>query len=63
MKRTSAKLLSLLAALALALPAVAQTFRGGINGAVTDATGAAVAGAKVAATETSTGIVHESVSS
>ena len=41
----------------------AQTFRGGINGSVTDATGAVIAGAKVIATETATGVVHESISS
>ncbi len=41
----------------------AQTFRGGINGTVTDTTGAAIAGAKVSATETATGVVHDSISS
>jgi hypothetical protein len=63
MKRLPAKLISLFVLLALGLAAHAQTFRGGINGTVTDATGAAVPGAKVVATETATGITHESVSS
>ena len=40
----------------------AQTFRGAINGAVTDPSGAAVGVAKVTATETATHIVHETVS-
>ncbi|HWY48733.1 MAG TPA: carboxypeptidase-like regulatory domain-containing protein, partial [Bryobacteraceae bacterium] len=35
-----------------------QTFRGAINGSVTDPTGALVAGAKVTATETATNIAH-----
>lgn len=50
----------LLAALAQT-QAQAQTFRGGINGTVTDATGAAIAGAAVKATNTATGLVKESV--
>jgi outer membrane receptor protein involved in Fe transport len=37
----------------------AQTFRGGINGTVTDPSGAAISGASVTATETGTGIVHK----
>jgi hypothetical protein len=41
----------------------AQTFRGGINGAVTDPSGATVAGAKVTATDTATSVVRETVSS
>ena len=43
--------------------AFAQTYRGGINGTVTDASGAAVAGAKVTATEVSTQTVLATVSS
>jgi hypothetical protein len=53
----------LLTLLASALVARAQTFRGGINGTVTDATGAVVAGAAVTATDVATGIEHKSVSS
>jgi hypothetical protein len=41
----------------------AQTFRGGINGTVTDATGAVVANAAVVATDVNTGIVHKTMSS
>ncbi len=54
-------MLLLLAAPSTAL--VAQTFRGSINGTVTDATGAAVPGAEVVATETATGVEHKTVSS
>ncbi|GGG99113.1 TonB-dependent receptor [Silvibacterium dinghuense] len=41
----------------------AQTFRGTINGTVTDPSGAAVTGAKVTATDTSTGAVRGTISS
>src|SRR5439155_11767809 len=41
----------------------AQTFRGGINGTVTDHTGAAIANAAVVATDTATGINHSTISS
>jgi hypothetical protein len=41
----------------------AQTFRGGINGVVTDPSGATVPGAKVTATDTATSVVRETVSS
>lgn len=40
---------------------VAQTFRGGIVGTVTDSTGAAVAEAKVTATDTHTGLVRDTL--
>ena len=63
MRKVPAQLLSSVALIAFALPVTAQTYRGGINGSVTDATGAAVAGAKVIITETSTGITHDSTSS
>jgi hypothetical protein len=39
---------------------VAQTFRGGIVGLVTDATGSSVAGAQVTATNTGTGLARQS---
>jgi len=42
---------------------MAQTFRGGINGSVTDATGAVVPNAEVTATDTATGVVHTTKSS
>lgn len=44
----------------IAVAAAGQSFRGGILGTVTDATGASVAGAKVIATDTGTGLVRES---
>ena len=43
--------------------ALAQTFRGGISGTVTDQSGAVVPGASVTATETSTNITYKAVSS
>ena len=42
---------------------LAQTFRGGINGIVTDQSGAVVPGAVVEATDTATGVVHSTISS
>ena len=55
--------------LLLAIPLVlvtlaghAQTFRGGINGTVIDATGAAVAGASITAIDTATGVKTSGVS-
>ena len=50
-----------IALFSLAVAAYSQTFRGGINGSVSDATGAAIAGAAVKATNTATGLVRESV--
>lgn len=52
-------------AVLLALPAAiqAQTFRGGINGAVTDPTGAVVPGATVEAVDTATSVSHKTISS
>ena len=46
----------------IALHANAQTFRGAINGTVTDPADAAVVGAQVKALETATGIEHSTVS-
>jgi Carboxypeptidase regulatory-like domain len=43
--------------------AVAQNFRGGINGTVTDQGGASISGAHVEITEDATGVAHSSVSS
>ncbi len=42
---------------------VAQTFRGSINGTITDSTGAVVTGARITATEVATAVVREAVSS
>lgn len=47
----------------LSLPATAQTFRGGITGTVTDASGAALVNAAVQAVNTATGLRRETVSS
>jgi hypothetical protein len=44
----------------IAWSAYGQTFRGAINGTVTDPSGAAVAGAMVTATDTATNIAHNS---
>ena len=45
------------------MPSLAQTFRGTINGVVTDPSGAVVPGAKVTATDTATAAVRTTVSS
>jgi len=52
-------------AVLVALPAtsIGQTFRGGINGTVTDQSGAVVPGATVEATETATNSTHKTISS
>ena len=52
-----------LLAVLVTVAGVAQTFRGGINGTVTDKTGAAIANATVIAVQTDTGVVHTSSSS
>ena len=49
--------------LLLSVPSLAQTFRGSINGTITDPSGAVVPGAKVTATDVSTGVVRDTVSS
>src|SRR5260221_14459723 len=48
----------LLLTLVVVVTANSQTFRGAINGTVTDPSGAAVAGATVKATESATGLDH-----
>ena len=57
--------LLLVLAVLLALPASSfgQTFRGGINGSVTDQSGAVVPGAAVEATESATNASHKTISS
>jgi len=47
----------------LVLPGYAQTFRGAINGTVTDPSGAVIPNAQVKATEVATGIDHNGVTS
>ncbi len=51
----------MLFALVVVASANSQTFRGAINGTVTDPSGAAVSGAAVKATEKATGVVHSTV--
>src|SRR6267142_1626409 len=51
---------AILVVLSLAVAANAQTFRGAINGTVSDPSGAVVPNAQVKATENSTGIDHTS---
>jgi hypothetical protein len=48
---------------ASATASFAQTFRGGINGVVTDQSGAVVPGATVEAVDLATGVSHKTVSS
>ncbi|NYF78957.1 TonB-dependent receptor [Granulicella arctica] len=62
-KLSFAALIALLFASFVAVSGHAQTFRGGINGTVTDKTGAAIANASVVAVQTDTGVVHSSTSS
>ena len=51
-------ILAVLVILTLGVAASAQTFRGAINGTVTDPSGGSVPNATVKATETATGIDH-----
>ncbi len=53
--------LALLVILTLGVGANAQTFRGAINGTVTDPSGSSVPNAQVKATESTTGIDHTTV--
>src|SRR5258705_9762310 len=53
--------LAILVVLSVAVAANAQTYRGAINGTVTDPSGAVVPNAQVKATEKSTGIDHNTV--
>ncbi|HEY2472941.1 MAG TPA: TonB-dependent receptor [Terracidiphilus sp.] len=48
---------------AFPLGMLSQTFRGGINGTVTDQSGAVVAGASVEATDAATGVSHKTLTS
>lgn len=59
----SALLLALAVVVALPGTGFAQTFRGGINGSVTDQSGAVVPGAQVEATDSATGVSHKTISS
>jgi hypothetical protein len=55
-------ILAMLFLVSLQLPALAQTFRGAINGTVTDPSGAVVPNAKVTALDKATGIEHATIS-
>src|SRR2546427_2605613 len=55
--------LAILVVLSLAVGINAQTFRGAINGTVTDPSGGSVPNATVKATESATGIDHTTVTS
>jgi len=59
--QASSVLLALLSLMSVVSPA--QTFRGSINGTITDPSGAVVPGAKITATDVSTGAVRDTVSS
>jgi hypothetical protein len=62
MKRTFFAFFAMLLILLFTLNAKAQTFRGAINGTVTDPSGASVPNAHVKATENATGVAHEAIS-
>src|SRR5271154_6333070 len=49
--------------LLISMPSLGKTFRGGINGTITDSSGAFVPGAKVTATDVATSAVRDTVSS
>ncbi|MGC1420945.1 MAG: carboxypeptidase regulatory-like domain-containing protein [Terracidiphilus sp.] len=56
-------LVAVAAVVAFPLNSLAQTFRGGINGTVTDQSGAVVPGATVEATDSATGVSHKTITS
>ena len=56
-------LLMFVALFAMPVISFGQTFRGGINGTVTDQSGAVLPGATVEATATDTGVSHKTISS
>ena len=59
----AAILIAVAAVIAFPLSSLAQTFRGGINGTVTDQSGAVVPGATVEATDSATGVLHKTITS
>src|ERR1700761_151269 len=63
-RSVSKAVLTVFTALLVVSPALskAQTFRGGINGTVTDASGAVVPSAAVEAVDTATEVSHKTVS-
>ncbi len=63
MRSTFSVLLAFAAVVSVPAACFGQTFRGGINGTITDQSGAVVPGAQVAAVETSTNTSYKTVSS
>jgi len=59
----TALLLAIAVLVVLPATVLGQTFRGGINGSVTDQSGAVVPGASVEATDTATNSAHKTISS
>src|SRR5579872_2077502 len=57
----TAALLTIVSVLVAPVVNQAQTFRGGINGVVTDSSGAVVAGASVEASDVATGVSHKTI--
>jgi len=49
--------------LLVSVPALAQTFRGSINGTITDPSGAVIPGARVTATDAATAVARDTISS
>jgi len=62
-RRVSAAVILAFTFLSGSFTAIAQTFRGGINGTVTDQSGAVVPGAIIEAVESATGVSHKTISS
>ena len=59
----TAILLAIAAIFLVPVDSFGQTFRGGINGVVTDQSGAVVPGATVEAVESATGVSHKTITS
>jgi len=62
-RRVPAASIMIFALMAVSFTALSQTFRGGINGTVTDQSGAVIAGAIVEAVDSATGVSHKTISS
>jgi hypothetical protein len=62
-RRVSAAVILAFTFVLVSFTATGQTFRGGINGTVTDQSGAVVAGAIVEAVDAATGVSHKTISS
>ena len=62
-RRVSTAVMMVLVFVFSSFAAMSQTFRGGINGTLTDQSGAVVAGAIIEAVESATGVSHKTISS